>query len=137
MLGVDVGTVRAGLALSDPEGVLATPLAVVDARGEPPELAARLADTARVHGCTTVVIGLPRGMSGRDTASTSRARAVARGLERLGLQVRLWDERLSSAEADRALAAAGRRARDRRDVRDQVAATIILQSWLEAHRSKE
>lgn len=136
-LGVDVGSVRTGLAVSDPAGVLATPVGVLDGRGEPSELADRVAAAAREHGCGVVVVGLPRGMSGRDTASTSHARAVARALEGRGLRVHLWDERLSSAEADRVLAASGRRSGTRRGVRDQVAATIILQSWLEAHRARE
>lgn len=137
VLGVDVGTVRAGLAVSDPAAVVATPLATVDAAGQPQELAARVAEVARRHGCAVVVVGLPRGMSGRDTASTSRARAVARALEGEHLTVALWDERLSSAEAERVLLAAGRRRSQRRNERDQVAATIILQGWLQAQRPRE
>lgn len=132
VLGVDVGTVRVGLAVSDPAGVLATPLETIDAVDDPTELGALLAAAAAEHGCERVVIGLPRGMSGRDTASTVRARAVARAVGDHGPAVSLWDERLSSAEAERVLLSAGRRRSQRRTERDRVAATIILQAWLDA-----
>lgn len=132
VLGVDVGTVRVGLAVSDPAGVVATPLDTMPAVDDPAELAGRLASVATGHGCAHVVVGLPRGMSGRDTASTTRARAVARVLQDHGLVVSLWDERLSSAEAERVLLQAGRRRAQRRTERDRVAAAIILQGWLDA-----
>lgn len=135
VLGVDVGTVRTGLALSDPDGVVALPLATVDAAAEPADVADRVAAAAREHGCTHVVVGLPRGMSGRDTVSTTRARAVAGVLRDQGLQVSLWDERLSSAEAERKLLEAGRRRAQRRMERDPVAAAIILQGWLDAQQT--
>lgn len=132
VLGVDVGTVRVGLALSDPDGVVATPLGTLDAAPEPAGIAAQVGASAGEHGCTRVVVGLPRGMSGRDTASTARARAVARALQDQGFAVNLWDERLSSAEAERVLLDAGRRRAQRRVERDRVAAAIILQGWLDA-----
>jgi putative holliday junction resolvase len=132
VLGVDVGEVRAGLAVSDPGRVLATPLASVPGGDG---LAARVLAAARERGCDTVVVGLPKALSGRDTASTTRARAVAVELGACGLQVHLWDERLSSAEAERMLLAAGRRREQRRRERDPVAAVIILQGWLDAQRS--
>lgn len=133
-LGVDVGTVRVGLALSDPDATVATPIATVPAPADAADLAAAVAAVASAHGADHVVVGLPRGMSGRDTASTARARAVAGALRSHGLDVDLWDERLSSAEAERLLLAAGRRRNQRRVERDRVAATIILQGWLDAHR---
>ena len=74
-------------------------------------------------------------MSGRDTASTRMAREVAAAVEASGVAVALQDERLSSAEAERALLAESRRRRDRRERRDQVAAVLILQGWLDARRS--
>lgn len=132
MLGVDVGDVRVGVAVSDASGIVATPLATLPAR---PDLAVRLAELARQEECDTVVVGLPKGMSGRDTASTQAARGVAAALARHGLDVQLWDERLSSAEAERVLLQAGRRRQQRRDERDRVAAAIILQGWLDAHRT--
>lgn len=131
-LGVDVGEVRVGVAISDPSMLVATPLDTLTA-GE--DLAVRLAELARAEACDTVVVGLPRALSGRDTASTRLARAVADALEAQGLRVELWDERLSSVEAERVLLAAGRRRAQRRTERDQIAAAIILQGWLDARRS--
>ncbi|HWH32252.1 MAG TPA: Holliday junction resolvase RuvX [Egibacteraceae bacterium] len=130
VLGIDAGEVRIGVALSDPDGVIASPLATVPAGGDAAE---RLAGLAREHGCALAVVGLPKGMSGRDTASTQMARRLAKSLGELGLDVTLWDERLSSAQAERVLLGAGRRRDQRRAERDRVAAAIILQSWLDAH----
>ena len=128
-LGIDVGTVRVGIALSDVSGTVASPHATVPA-GE--DLIDRLVDLAAEVSCDTVVVGLPKGMSGRDTTSTQLARRVANQLSERGLNVQLWDERLSSAEAERVLLGAGRRREQRRTERDRVAAAIILQGWLDA-----
>lgn len=138
ILGVDVGTVRVGLAVSDPDGVVATPLGTLAGSEDPADLAASLAASAAEHGAGHVVIGLPRGMSGRDTASTARARAVAGALRGHGLAVSLWDERLTSAQAERVLLAAGRSRGERRVERDRIAAAIILQGWLDTqHEPRE
>lgn len=132
VLGIDAGEVRIGVALSDPDGIVATPLETV-AAGE--RAADDIAALARAHDCATVVVGLPKGLSNRDTASTQMARRLAREIEGRGLQVALWDERLSSAEAERVLLQAGRRRERRREERDRVAAAIILQGWLDARRT--
>lgn len=136
-LGVDVGTRRVGLAVSDEARTIATSLETIDAGdAQAPDwharLARRLDEVATEASCDTIVIGLPRGMSGRDTHSTRDAREVAAALERSGWPVALWDERLSSAEAERVMLAAGARRRARREARDRVAATLILQGWLDA-----
>jgi putative Holliday junction resolvase len=134
VLGVDVGTVRVGVAVSDPDRLVATPLDTVPG-GE--DLAVRLVRLAAEEACDTVVVGLPRALSGRDTDSTRVARTVADGVRAAGLRVELWDERLSSVEAERVLLVAGRRRAQRRTERDRVAATIILQGWLDARRTTE
>lgn len=136
-LGVDVGSRRVGLAVSDEARRIATSLETMDAGdAQDPDwharLAGRLAEVATAASCDTIVVGLPRGMSGRDTHATRDVRAVAAELERSGWPVELWDERLSSAEAERVLLASGASRRDRRDARDRVAATLILQGWLDA-----
>src|SRR3712207_6836070 len=131
VLGVDVGTVRVGVAVSDALGAVATPHSTIEGGDG---AVRRLADLARELECETVVVGLPKGMSGRDTASTRIARAVAADLQQQGFDVQLWDERLSSVEAERVLLAAGRRREQRRTERDQIAAAIILQGWLDAQR---
>ena len=139
-LGVDVGTVRVGLALSvDRVAVPAQTLRVgngveaVDAWAE--RVAKRVAAAAEERACDVVVVGLPRGMSGRDTASTQRARKVGAALRRYGREVVLFDERLSTVQADRALAQAGRSGVERRQEVDQVAASIILQAWLDTQEA--
>lgn len=140
VLGVDVGTRRVGLAVSDEARAVATSLETIDA-GDAQDadwharLAGRLAEVATRASCDTIVIGLPRAMSGRDTHATREARAVAAELEGSGWPVELWDERLSSAEAERVMLAAGERRRARRAARDRVAATLILQGWLDARGS--
>jgi putative Holliday junction resolvase len=131
VLGVDVGTVRVGVAVSDPDRVVATPLGTVDAGDA---VVVRLVELARAHQSDLVVVGLPRALSGRQTASTRMARRIATDLQATGLAVDLWDERLSSTEAEQLLLRAGRRRRQRRGERDPIAAAIILQGWLDAHR---
>jgi putative holliday junction resolvase len=133
VLGVDVGTVRVGIAVSDLDGLVATPLVTIPAGDD---LIARLAELARERMCKTVVVGLPRALSGRETESTSRAMQVADGLRAVGLNVQLWDERLSSAEAERVLLAAGMSRAKRKTERDRVAAAIILQGWLDVRRAR-
>lgn len=132
-LGVDVGTVRIGVARSDPHGILATPLETV-VRGEGD--LARILALAAEHDVIELVVGLPLAMSGRSTASTQDARAVAAALAaRTVLPVRLVDERLTSVSANSALRAAGRDSRSSRPVVDQVAAVILLQHALDFERS--
>ena len=135
VLGVDPGSVRVGLAKSDPERRVAVPLRAV-AAGD--DLVARLAEVAREEGCTAVVVGLPLGLSGRDTPSTTDARTLAAALEAAGVEVHLADERLTSVQADRTLAPARRRTKSGSQqqraagTRDAVAAALLLQGWLDA-----
>lgn len=132
-LGVDVGTVRVGVAVSDPDGRVAIPLATIPAGDD---LVVRLAELARERMCQTVVVGLPKALSGRETRSTAWAMDVVDGLRALGFDVQLWDERLSSAEAERVLLGAGVRRAKRKTERDRIAAAIILQGWLDARRAR-
>lgn len=133
-LGVDVGSVRVGIALSDPAGVLATPLVTLarDAGGgtDLEQVAALVAD----HHVVEVVVGLPRTLAGRDGPAAQAARAYAQSLTaRLPVPVRLFDERLTTVRAGRMLADRGVRGRRARAVVDQAAAVEILQGWLD-HR---
>ncbi|MBJ7595030.1 MAG: Holliday junction resolvase RuvX [Candidatus Dormibacteraeota bacterium] len=130
-LGVDVGTVRVGLAGSDETGVIATPLRTV-----PRQPAARLwrevreVVEERLPAC--IVVGLPRRLDGSEGESAADARAVADQLhKRTGLPVEMWDERFTTAAAERSLIAAGQRRAQRRRSVDAVAATLLLQSWLD------
>lgn len=130
VLGVDPGTVRVGVAVSDPDRLLATPHSTV-AGG--PGTARRLTEIFHDLGCVAVVVGLPRSLGGGETASTTMARKLADELVKAGLTVHLHDERLTSVEADRALRATGRTTRTTKAVKDQVAASVLLQAWLESN----
>lgn len=138
-LGVDLGTVRIGLALTDPSRTIAGPYDTlpagdVAADDWPQQIAATIAGVAAEVGADAIVIGLPRALSGRETAGAASARAVADALRgATDATVHLWDERLSSVEAERMLIGAGRRRGQRRGAQDRVAAAIILQSWLQAN----
>lgn len=132
-LGIDVGTVRIGVAVCDVHAVLATPLATV-ARG-----AGDVAEVIRLvgeHEAVEVVVGLPLALSGSRTASTEDAIGFAERIAAaVAVPVRLVDERLSTVSAQRALQSTGRDVRRSRPVIDQVAATIILQDALDFERS--
>jgi putative Holliday junction resolvase len=137
-LGVDIGSVRVGVAMSDPDGVLATPLATVARDVEGGSDLRVLAGLAAEHEVVEVVVGLPRTLAGRDGPAAHAAREFAAALgEVLGDQVPvvLADERLTTVVATRQLRASGRPGRRQRAVVDQAAAVAILQGWLDAHRS--
>jgi putative Holliday junction resolvase len=132
-LGIDVGTVRVGVAASDPEGRLAFPVATV-ARG--PQAAGEVARLASERGAVVVFVGLPLSFAGREGPSAIDARAFAVEVaERTGLVVRLIDERLSTVSAARALRAAGMSARRQRSVVDQQAAVVILGNALDTEKA--
>ena len=137
-LGVDVGTVRVGLARSDRDGMLATPLATVQRRGRSIEqVVGAVLDAAREVDAIEIVVGLPVALSGRDTASTADARRVAAAVAAADpTPVRLVDERLTTVSAASALHASGRDTRRSRSVIDQVAAVILLQHALDVERSR-
>ena len=132
-LAVDVGTVRVGVAASDPTGVLASPVTVL--RRGTTDVAA-IADLVAEREVIEVVVGLPRTLRGGDSASTTDAREYATALaERLApVPVRLVDERLSTVTAARRLRAAGRDARAARGVVDAGAAVVILEAALDEER---
>jgi putative holliday junction resolvase len=132
-IAVDVGTVRIGVAVCDPDGVVASPVETLTAgKGDVSQLARLVAEREAIE----VVVGLPRSLSGREGPAADAARAYARGLARAiaPVPVRLTDERLSTVSATRNLRQAGVRSRKGRSVVDQVAAVIILQSALDAER---
>jgi len=137
-LGVDVGDARIGVACSDRDAAVATPVETVRAgRGSLARLAALAAELEAVE----VVVGLPRSLSGREGPAAAKARAYAGTLAAAlaPVPVRLVDERLSTVAAERTLrdrGMAGRRGRDRRAVVDQQAAVVILQTALDAERTR-
>jgi putative Holliday junction resolvase len=134
-LGIDVGTVRVGVARSDLHGMLATPVETVP-RGDGD--VARIVAIAAELDAFEVIVGLPLALSGQRTASTEDATGFAvRLATALDIAVRQVDERLSTVSAQAALRTSGRSSKQGRPVIDQVAAVIILQHALDFERSRE
>ena len=134
VLGLDLGDARIGVAISDPERRVAVPLGTVQVGRPPGELRA-LGSIVRERGVTLVVIGHPLSMRGARGPRATHAETFAEAFGAFAdVPVELQDERLSTVEAERALAAAGARGRERRRVVDASAATVILQAWLDASR---
>ena len=137
-LGVDVGSVRVGIAVCDPDGLLATPLRTVKRDNAAVTDTGQVVQEARDRGVVEIVVGLPLSMDGVERAAALTARTWATALEKQlagELPVRLVDERLSTVDAQRALHAAGRTTRTSRQVIDQQAAAVILQTVLDAERA--
>ena len=140
-LGVDVGSVRVGLAVSDPDGILATPLETVpravttDRDGHTSDML-RIAQLVRDLDVVQVVVGLPLTLAGKEAQAAAVSRQYAADLARIidPTPVALADERMSTAAATRRLSERGVRGRRQRAVIDQAAAVEILQGWLDARR---
>lgn len=131
-LGVDVGSVRVGVAVSDPDARLALPLSTL-ARGASLDALAILVAERRV---VEVVVGLPRSLSGSLGPAARAAQEYAAALEQqiAPVPVQLADERMTTVAASRSLSRAGRSTRRQRAVIDQAAAVLILQGWLDRSR---
>lgn len=134
VLGLDIGTVRIGVALSDLERFVATPLTTVPARDEQGAIREILA-LIETHEVTEIVAGLPLDLDGEVGRAAKR---TARFLERLAaktpLTIHSIDERMTSVQAERTLIDADLSRARRKQVIDRVAASLILQTWLDAHR---
>lgn len=131
-----MGTVRIGVAASDPDGILATPVETVR-RDRSGKHLRRLAKLVTEWEAVEVIVGLPRTLADRTGSSALDAIDVAEALaQRVApTPVRLADERLTTVSAQRSLREAGVRAREQRAVIDQAAAVAILQSWLDQRRA--
>lgn len=138
IVAFDLGEVRVGVALSDPGQVIASPFETLTVpRGDDNALVGALERAIGRHDAAGVVIGLPRRPDGRDGAAAQRARTVAAAVaDRTDVAVVLWDERYTTVEAERSLIEADLSRTRRRQVIDQVAASVILQSVLDAQRRR-
>lgn len=143
VLGVDPGTVRIGLAISDPDRLVATGHAVVSGGEDAPQAIARIAEDQQVR---VIVVGWPRSLDGQDSPASMAAQALATKLKSLvapDVVIELMDERFSSRQADRGprdrprLSAKKQRAKRASGERDMAAAQVILASWLEKHHPRE
>lgn len=133
ILGLDYGTRRIGVAVSDPLGLTAGPLEVLDATAA--DFDERLRNLAEGLGVELIVVGLPVGLDGREGQAAGDARRFAeRVAAATGLPVEMYDERFSTVTAERALLESGMRRERRREARDRVAAAVFLQAYLDGRR---
>ncbi|HEV8354927.1 MAG TPA: Holliday junction resolvase RuvX [bacterium] len=137
ILALDMGTRRIGAALSDPTGTIASALEVIPADSRA-RVIARVARLVATHDVARVIIGLPIRLDGTEGAEARRARQFAAALQQeIGLPVELLDERLSTAEAERAMLEADASRARRRERRDAVAAALILRRYLDGQRREQ
>ncbi|MBI4341076.1 MAG: Holliday junction resolvase RuvX [Candidatus Omnitrophica bacterium] len=134
ILGLDVGQRRIGVAVSDSLGLTAQGLTVVQRRATEADAEA-ISRLAKEQDVSTVVVGLPLTLEGRRGPQADRVASFAEALQRVcGLPVVWVDERFTTAQGERALLAGGASRKRRKDIVDQVAAQLILQAYLDAHR---
>lgn len=136
-----MGQVRVGVAFSDPDGILASPLVTLRrdltaSDDRTPDDIAEIARLVRIHDCIGVVVGLPKRLSGEEGLAAGGVRAYVEQLH-FAIQpvpISLSDERMSTVVASRRLAERGVKGKRQRAVVDQAAAVEILQGWLDTHR---
>ena len=135
VLGADFGLRRIGLAFSDPEKRIAFPGPVVT--GSEDECLAAVVEEARVRGASEIVVGLPVHMDGGESEMSSRAAAFAAALRRAAaVPVVTWDERLTSAQAERAMISGDLSRRKRKRRIDSLAAQLMLQAYLDSRQRR-
>lgn len=133
ILGLDVGARRIGVAMSDPLGITAQRLALVERRGPRQDVAA-IVRLAQEHHAEAIVVGLPLTMRGEVGEQATLVMAFAESLKtRAGLPVHMMDERLTTAQSERALLETDTSRRKRKGLIDQLSAQLILQAYLDGH----
>jgi putative Holliday junction resolvase len=130
-MGIDFGTRRVGISISDPEGIVAGSPSVIHVRSRK-EAVGQITEIVVNEGVVEIVVGLPVSLSGELGPQADKTREFASQLSSAcGLNVNLWDERLSTVEAQRLLLGLGKRIRKQKEKRDLIAAVLILQSYLD------
>ena len=133
-MAIDYGDARTGVAVSDAGGLLAGFTTVIHSR-RPEQVLEQLLELMKEHGAEELVMGLPRNMDGTEGPRAELCRAFAARLEEAtGLPVHLWDERRTTIEAHQILHTSGKRMKQHRKSVDAVAATLILEGWLDRRR---
>jgi putative Holliday junction resolvase len=136
ILGLDVGSKTIGMAVSDPLGITAQGLQTLRRKNKRTDLA-ELEQVIHKYEVSEIVIGLPLRMSGAEGTQAEKMQVFAKELrKKFGLPVHLWDERLTSAQANRVLRESEMSIKRRGEVVDRLAAVLILQNWMEANRSR-
>lgn len=138
VLGIDLGSKRIGIAVSDTGGTVASPLLVLARSKSKRHDHAEIGRIAREEEVEAIVVGLPLNMDGTRGPAARSAAAEADSIATVtGVPVHLQDERLTTVTAERALREASVRGQDRRGVVDKVAAAVLLQTWLDARDARK
>jgi putative Holliday junction resolvase len=133
VLGIDLGSKRIGVAVSDATGMLASPLTVLQRTGDPAADHRALADLVRQEEAQRVVVGLPLSLSGAvGPAARAALEEAAAMADVVGVPVETFDERLTTVQAGRSMIDQQLRAKTRKQIIDKVAAAVMLQAWLES-----
>ena len=133
-VGLDPGDRRIGIAVSDPSGTIASPHGFVDVQAGDPVVA--IGEVAAELGATTLVVGLPLRLDGTEGPAAERSRALGQALVDAGFEVVYHDERFTTVTAEAALIEGGMRRSKRKNTRDQVAASVMLQGYLDGSRHR-
>ncbi len=134
VMALDVGDRRIGVAISDPSGLIARPLTVI-ARRSNLQAAETIRELAERNGVELVVVGVPLQEENHGGLQAIKTLAFARFLRKqISLPIETWDERFSTADAEREMIAQGIRRSRRREMLDAAAAAVILDDWLNSHR---
>ena len=138
MLGLDLGEKRIGVAVSDDEGRVAMPAGTLAGDKPQAEVIADILDLAQQYAAERIVVGMPTSLSGQAGPAAQKASDFVAALgERSAVEIAVWDERLTTAQAEKAMLADGVSRQRRRSNIDKVAAALILQSYLDAHADDE
>lgn len=130
-LGIDLGDARVGVAISDDLGMLAHPMETIQVKSG--RVRQRILDIAKEKAIHAIIVGMPRNMDGSFGPAAAKAREFIEALKAESpCRVVAWDERLTTVSAQRSLQEAGKKARNQKAMIDQVAAQILLQSWLDS-----
>ena len=134
ILGLDFGSKTVGVAVSDPLGITAQPLEIIRRKDENKlrQTLARICELAEEYQAECIVLGLPKNMNNTEGDRVEKTMAFKEMLERrTGLMVELWDERLTTVAADKAMMESGIRRENRKEYVDMIAASLILQGYLD------
>lgn len=134
ILGLDVGSKTIGIAISDPLGITAQGLETIRRQNKRLDFE-KLAQVIRQYEVAQIVVGYPLRMSGMEGVQAEKMQHFAEALrKKFGIPVHLWDERLSSAEANRVLRESEMSIKRRGETVDRLAAVLILQGWMDSHQ---
>ena len=137
-LGLDLGTKRIGVAVSDNDGLLATPIEVVKRLGDTSKEHLAIEALAKEWEVDVVVVGVPYSLDGSTGPMAKKALTEVKKLDNaLSVPIEICDERLTTVTAERSLREQGVTSKDGRKVVDQLAASILLQTWLDSRRNSE